>query len=65
VVTTAEETRLVDDHDHDADPDLVPHLPCAGRRGVALDPGRAAVEVVALVADRLIRAQLLAELAGL
>jgi streptomycin 3"-adenylyltransferase len=63
VTTTAGEIRIVDGHDHDGDPDLVLHFAVCRMAGLAFGPGRAAVEVFAPVADRLIRAQLLAELA--
>ncbi|RKT88557.1 streptomycin 3-adenylyltransferase [Saccharopolyspora antimicrobica] len=62
VTTAPEDTKYVDGHDREGDPDLLLHFAVCRSAGRLLGPGRPAPEVFATVAEDLILAQLAREL---
>ncbi|MEV4110742.1 aminoglycoside adenylyltransferase domain-containing protein [Nonomuraea sp. NPDC049695] len=62
VTTAPDDTKVVDGHGHEGDPDLVLHLAVCRQAGRLVGPGRSPAEVFAPVADELIIAQLVSEL---
>jgi hypothetical protein len=62
VTTAPEDTKVIDGHHREGDPDLVLHFAVCHRAGRLLGPGRPAPEVFAPVADNLVLPQLASEL---
>ncbi|MGP4101917.1 aminoglycoside adenylyltransferase domain-containing protein [Nonomuraea sp. KM90] len=62
VTTAADDTKVVDGHGHEGDPDLVLHFAVCRRAGRLVGPGRSPAEVFAPVAHDLVVAQLVSEL---
>jgi hypothetical protein len=64
LATAPEDTKVLDGHHRSGDPDLVLHFAVCRKAGRLVGPGPPAVEVFGPVADDLVLAQLLSELAS-
>ncbi|MFI7642817.1 aminoglycoside adenylyltransferase domain-containing protein [Nonomuraea sp. NPDC049400] len=62
VTTAPDDTKVVDGHEHEGDPDLVLHFAVCHQAGRLVGPGRVPAEVFAPVAHDLIMARLVPEL---